>query len=430
MNRVVVDKPIVVASINGYHETIIQGAWDPVTTNGPLAVRGVCLMRDSTLIGFTVEGGATRSDGDNLITQSGGGIWCEPNLPGYVINCNIRNNAAAYGGGGVFGGFVSNSLIVANSAQYGGGAYDSLLANSLIKGNSAKIYGGGALPARVVNCTVVLNFALSGGGLYLTGVPNEVVNSIVFGNNSGEFLNLNYHIQFPTSQSIVASCTTPLPPFPGSNIDANPQFTDDFHLAVTSPCRGVGISDGAVGTDLDGEPWANPPSIGCDEPLESAITGPLEIGLSTPYEDAVAGKFFVLSGAVSGRVSRVAWNFGDGSNLTNESFFNVRHIWTNAGNFTVSFTAYNADFPNGVSTNLNVPVVPLIVPSLSLEVSKTNLSFLFPTQPGLLYWLEQTASLTPPNWQTVAGMTATNSTMKLMLPNTADPTRFYRIKIQ
>lgn len=149
-----------------------------------------------------------------------------------------------------------------------------------------------------------------------------------------------------------------------------------------------------------------------------------------PFENAVAGKFFGLSGAVAGRASRLAWEFGDGSNLTNGSFLNVGHIWTNAGNFTVSFTAYNADFPNGVSTNLDVRVVPLITPSLSLQVSSTNLSFLFPAQPGLLYWLEQTASLTSPNWQTVTGAYATNSTMELILPNTADPMRFYRIRIQ
>ena len=432
MNRVVLDKPLTVASVNGYRETIIRGAWDPNTTNGPLAVRGACLMRDSTLIGFTVEGGATRAEGDIFTGQYGGGIWCEPNFAEYVINCNIRSNAAAYGGGGIYCGYVSNSVISANSAQYGGGSYGSLLANSLIQSNSASVYGGGAQPFRMFNCTVVENYAPLGGGLFFpTAVADLVRNSIVYHNLPEDSPNRNYYSEFTFGNSVmVNSCTTPAQPAYRFNIDADPQFVDDFHIATTSPCRGAGYSGYASGTDLDGEPWANPPSMGCDEPVESAITGPLEVGISMPFENAVAGKFFMLSGAVAGRASRMAWEFGDGSNLTNGSFFNVGHIWTNAGNFSVSFTAYNADFPEGVSTNRDVHVVPLMIPTLSLQLSTTNVNFSFITQPGLLYWLEQTTSLTPPNWQTVAGTVATNSTVELIQPNTADPMRFYRIRIQ
>jgi hypothetical protein len=260
------------------------------------------------------------------------------------------------------------------------------------------------------------------------------MNSIIYNNDSALPFqsDRNYYFYFSgfIQPSIVKSCTAPTPAISGNNIDADPQFTDDFHLAVISPCRGAGVANAAAGTDLDGEPWANPPSMGCDEPVESAITGALEVGILMPFKDVVAGKFFGLSGVIVGRASRVAWEFGDGSNLTNGSFLDVAHIWTNAGDYTVSFTAYNADFPNGVSTHLDVHVDPLITPSVSLEVSGTNLSFLFPAQPGLLYWLEQTAGLTPPNWQTVTGVYATNSTMELILPNTADPLRFYRIRIQ
>ena len=38
-NRVAVDKAIIVQSVNGPGVTIIQGAWDPISTNGLNAVR-------------------------------------------------------------------------------------------------------------------------------------------------------------------------------------------------------------------------------------------------------------------------------------------------------------------------------------------------------------------------------------------------------
>ena len=40
-NRVVVDKPLLVVSVNGPDSTFIEGRWDPVSINGPSAVRCV-----------------------------------------------------------------------------------------------------------------------------------------------------------------------------------------------------------------------------------------------------------------------------------------------------------------------------------------------------------------------------------------------------
>ena len=62
VNRVSVNKAILVQSVNGPNATIIQGAWDPTSTNGPGAVRCAWLTTNSILGGFTLSGGATRAD--------------------------------------------------------------------------------------------------------------------------------------------------------------------------------------------------------------------------------------------------------------------------------------------------------------------------------------------------------------------------------
>jgi len=61
-NRVYVKRGITVMSRdNDPATTIIKGAWDPVTTNGPQAVRCVFLEAAAKIIGFTLTNGATAS---------------------------------------------------------------------------------------------------------------------------------------------------------------------------------------------------------------------------------------------------------------------------------------------------------------------------------------------------------------------------------
>src|SRR6266481_3946986 len=74
-NRVSVDKAITVTSVNGPEVTVIQGAWDPVSTNGPAAVRCVAITNLATLTGFTLRGGATRPYASSFDSTVGGGIW-------------------------------------------------------------------------------------------------------------------------------------------------------------------------------------------------------------------------------------------------------------------------------------------------------------------------------------------------------------------
>jgi hypothetical protein len=88
----------------------------------------------------------------------------------------------------------------------------------------------------------------------------------------------------------------PLPANGAGNISANPELSSAFHLSPFSPCVGKGDYVAVSGTDIDGELWANPPSIGCDEYHAGAITGPLSVAITAAYTNVAVGYAVALAG--------------------------------------------------------------------------------------------------------------------------------------
>lgn len=97
-NRVAVDKPITVRSVNGPVATLIKGYQVPGTVLGDNAIRCVYLTNGASISGFTLTNGATQTVQILLSNPAvmGGGIWCEAGA--VVSNCVVTGNVAFLGG--------------------------------------------------------------------------------------------------------------------------------------------------------------------------------------------------------------------------------------------------------------------------------------------------------------------------------------------
>jgi hypothetical protein len=328
-----VNKPLTLQSVNGPGVTIINGGG----TQGC-----VYLTSGAAMAGFTLTNGVAAN-------WYGGGVYCESSA--VVSNCVLTGNSAYGGnGGGAYGGRLNNCTLTGNWADDGGGAYDCTLNNCTLTGNSAPGGdGGGACVCTLNNCTLTGNSATGqyagGGGAWLCTLNNCIVyfNSAPVDGNYDPSSMLNY------------CCTTPLPTNSVGNLSADPQLASTSHLSAESPCIGAGSATYATGTDIDGDAWANPPSIGCDEYHAGAVTGPLTVSLTATFTNVAIGFPVGLTALIAGRTDLSVWEFGDGSVRVNEPY--TSHAWTAPGYYLVALWAFNESYPGGVSATLMVHVV-------------------------------------------------------------------------
>ena len=240
-NRVALNLPVMVQSVNGPWVTTIQGG---NKTNGLPLARCAWLTNGAALVGFTLEGGAaTGTGGTSVTSQSGGGVWCASSNA-LVANCLIYSNVASY---------------------YGGGAYAGTLVNCAIYQNSG-LYGGGTSYGCLNQCTITANYGFYGGTY-----AGAFTNCILYYNSKANFSQ-------PVSLSYC--CTYPLPPSGLGNFTNPPDLDADLiHLMNNSPCIGAGTNLGAT-FDIAGQLWGNPPSVGCCEFEGTPLVGMPAVSLT------------------------------------------------------------------------------------------------------------------------------------------------------
>ena len=253
--------------------TIIKGGG---TYNTADAIRSVYMTNNTTLIGFTLTNGATKTTGlgGNVLAQStntvisncvmvggkagynGGGAY-----GGTLYNCTISNNLGAANAGGVQQSTLYNCSIVNNSGQSGGGGVrNSTLYNCLVKDNwtwNAVGRGGGALDSTLYNCVIVSNSAAYGGGINggaiynCTLISNTATTSGGGVTNAGVYNSIVYFNTAPNGSNWISltwatnSCIAPDPGGAG-NITGDPMFVNkgagNYRLAANSPCINTGTN--------------------------------------------------------------------------------------------------------------------------------------------------------------------------------------------
>ncbi len=317
-----------------------------------------CTLNNCTLIGNSVSGAGVLGHG-----YGGGAFGCTLN------NCTLTDNNSSGpletgSGGGAFDCTLDNCTLIGNSAPNGGGASSSTLNNCTLTGNYASGHlrtGSGASSSTLNNCTLTGNAGLgaSGGTLNnctLTGNSGGGASGSTLNNCIVYFNTATGASNYDSSSTLNYCCTTPQPTNGVGNISLDPQLASSSHLSSASPCRGAGNAAYASGTDIDGEAWASPPSIGCDEYHAGAVIGPLNAGIAASFTNVTMGFTVQLTALIEGRTTASSWDFCDGITVTNQPY--TSHAWAALGDYAVVLRAYNESQPGGISATVTVHVVP------------------------------------------------------------------------
>jgi hypothetical protein len=288
---------------------------------------------------------------DNSANSGGGAAFSTLN------NCTLADNWAEWEGGGANHSTLNNCSLSGNSAGEGGGAYGGALNNCTLTANSADSGGGAASgdgsPCILNHCTLTGNSASYGGGAASRGwIPCTLNNCIVYFNTAATGANYDQ----AESSGIVLNycCTVPLPTNGAGNITLDPQLASASHLSLFSPCRGAGSATYTSGVDIDGEVWATPPSIGCDEYHAGAVTGPLSVDIAASYTNVAPGYPVGLTALIEGRTTLSIWDFGDGTLSLDQPY--ETHAWTTPGEYEVSLWVFNESHSEGVSSAMSIHV--------------------------------------------------------------------------
>ena len=181
----------------------------------------------AVIIGFTIQNG---------VSFFGAGIQCWWNSNPSICYNIIRNNWAAWLGGGIHSG--SSSPLIYNNAIF----------DNTVVGDGGGVVCIGLTSPIILNNTISQNIATSrGGGFYCETSFPIIVNSILWGNSSAEIYAYN--------SILTVSYSNIQGGWEGEgNIDTDPLFrdpeSDDFHLMFTecgdpfdSPCIDAGHPD-------------------------------------------------------------------------------------------------------------------------------------------------------------------------------------------
>jgi hypothetical protein len=201
-NRVAVDKPLTVRSVNGPQFTIIEGSQVSGSFVGDGAVRCMYLTNGANLSGFTLTNGATLAS-VYYTEANGGGVYCESEsvvvsnciiignwaqyygggaISGTLRDCTLTGNSAGSGGGGASGSNLHGSTMIGNYAYSTGGGAEHCTANKTILRGNTSFWGGGAAYGTLTDCILNDNSAYDGGGAF----HSTLINCVLSANSAAE----------------------------------------------------------------------------------------------------------------------------------------------------------------------------------------------------------------------------------------------------